>query len=612
MARMAFSRSIAGICLWGVVALALTPESTNAKPMTDPGVTLHGLPGSFRTLSAWPLVAGIQRHQFAAGFFPRTHITYPEETHSDLTGHYTLSYRSSGVSYGKDDASSLASPLSVSLHVLARRYRVNGEFGGGRTTAIGDTTVGLHYLIWRGSSGAASMAVPLTLFARNGGGPEFKAISPSVYGLYSHSFPSLGPIVHRVDADMGFEWDNANALLDAVDLEITRRNRLAQGVFRETSMFLSLAYNLRLGRIQPFLEIALWKDVDGRAIDSQGEKVNLPFGSDPKLVTAGMKAELWDRLGAFVAVDTGFLTSAFPGEERGLPPWQVWIGFEWGAGMRRSAVDSVDSYKPGSVVGQVLDLQTEQPVTALVQLDRRAHVAADQTGEGSYDFPGVRAGLYQLRAAAAGYEPFEEEILIEEEQSVKLDIHLDPIASEKAGPDAGIDVAQNADSSDEVQDETPQSDADLEEPDLEVEFEPEANEPVQPESIEEEQVEAAPPSKESLSVRIEFPHGSADLSAEMRAQAEIVAEVLAAYPNLLVRIQGRTTRRGEMAQGSVLSLRRALAIADALAGQGIDRKRLVPTAFKESPAPPTAKPAESESGYVEFVPFEAAIPPASP
>lgn len=294
-------------------------------------LTIEGFPGIFRGASAFSPPYGRLLHSTYAGYFSRKGLTYEGEDHRGLEGRYAFLYRpwEDGVMSG----------FGISLGAEARSYKLSSADGDARSTTIGNLSLGGHYPVWRSDTLAVAIGAPVFIYARPGGGVEPNSISPGVF--LAASLRSGGPgafLRQEMIFNVGYQSDRSNAVIEQSDVDVNRRTRLAQGVFAESSYTARIGYVATLwgGDVAPFLEIAYWRDADGEALDTLGEKLKLDGPSHPLLVTPGARALVFPGLQAQAAVDLGYLTGKFPEENEIVPPWKVWIGLTWSPPAGRS------------------------------------------------------------------------------------------------------------------------------------------------------------------------------------------------------------------------------------------------------------------------------------
>jgi outer membrane protein OmpA-like peptidoglycan-associated protein len=88
--------------------------------------------------------------------------------------------------------------------------------------------------------------------------------------------------------------------------------------------------------------------------------------------------------------------------------------------------------------------------------------------------------------------------------------------------------------------------------------------------------------KVEFNEKILFAFSKSDLSDSAKMNLDKLATALTNYPNTNIEIQGHTDSRGTDEYNMGLSLRRANAVRDYLASQGIDSKRMTVRGFGES------------------------------
>jgi outer membrane protein OmpA-like peptidoglycan-associated protein len=88
--------------------------------------------------------------------------------------------------------------------------------------------------------------------------------------------------------------------------------------------------------------------------------------------------------------------------------------------------------------------------------------------------------------------------------------------------------------------------------------------------------------KVEFNEKILFAFSKSDLSDSAKMNLDKLATALTNYPNTNIEIQGHTDSRGTDEYNMGLSLRRANAVRDYLASQGIDGKRMTVRGFGES------------------------------
>jgi OOP family OmpA-OmpF porin len=81
---------------------------------------------------------------------------------------------------------------------------------------------------------------------------------------------------------------------------------------------------------------------------------------------------------------------------------------------------------------------------------------------------------------------------------------------------------------------------------------------------------------------INFAFDSAQIGAEAEPVLDVAAQELRDNPDVRVEVAGHTDSVGDEAYNEGLSQRRAAAVADYLAGKGIDRSRLDTAGYGES------------------------------
>jgi outer membrane protein OmpA-like peptidoglycan-associated protein len=88
--------------------------------------------------------------------------------------------------------------------------------------------------------------------------------------------------------------------------------------------------------------------------------------------------------------------------------------------------------------------------------------------------------------------------------------------------------------------------------------------------------------KVEFNEKILFAFSKSDLSDSAKMNLDKLGTALTNYPNTNIEIQGHTDSRGTDEYNMGLSLRRANAVRDYLASQGIDAKRMTVRGFGES------------------------------
>ncbi len=83
--------------------------------------------------------------------------------------------------------------------------------------------------------------------------------------------------------------------------------------------------------------------------------------------------------------------------------------------------------------------------------------------------------------------------------------------------------------------------------------------------------------------QVQFAHNRADVNAQGREQAAVLATYLKAKPNAVAHLSGHTSALGSDSYNEALGMKRAMAVRDILVNQyGIDASRLIIESFGES------------------------------
>lgn len=306
--------------------LSLGEDAVAGQPSADNSMSLSGLPGAFRAITGFLPSAERVFQSSTAGYFSKKGLTLSGEDHSGIEGRYALSVRP--WSMGR------FTRMTFAFSMEGRFYRLDSEDGKGDTTTLGNLGLGFTYSLWQGENAGVSVAVPILIPARPGGGPDVSAMSPE-YSLAA-SFRKLSPrgaLRHIFDINAGYAVDKTETVLKHAKVDLIRRTRLAAGAISETAFVARLAYSAQVpGRRatpSPFFEVSTWRDVDGKAINSFGEKTKLKFSANPVIVTPGLKSFVYSNLQADLAVDLGQLTGRFPDENEVIAPWRIWVGLAW-------------------------------------------------------------------------------------------------------------------------------------------------------------------------------------------------------------------------------------------------------------------------------------------
>ncbi|MBI2890190.1 MAG: OmpA family protein [Nitrospirae bacterium] len=522
-------------------------------------------------------------HTSLLGIYADEALTQDGEKHLSFEGHYALAYR-------PWYAGSL-SRLGLAVSVEGRRYDLSSSEDEATTLTLGDTTFTAHYAAWTGREAAVALLAPIRILARPGGGPSLNSASPEILVAASYRSRSASEFLsHGLDLNVGYFADQANAVLKRTDAGANRRTRLAQGAVSENAYILRGGYSAELQgwdtRPIAFLEVSLWKDADGKALNSKGERVDLPGGYLPIFLTPGLKVSVRDEIQVQAAIDLGVLASNFPAEHRAVPGWRIWSGLSWiPARDAPPPPPPVAKAEPSPAVAAVPPpppppAAPEPPPPPLppepAQRERRLteHVSFER-GRAVPD----AGSLAQLAPILA--------LLADPEWSVRVEAHTDGFGDDRANQDLSESRARAVSRA-------------LAEggiaPGRIVPVGLGESGPVAPDKL--EQGRALNRRAEFVLFRpsswsFRFERYSASPPPETEARARELASLLGTEAEARLRLEGHADARGTAAANKTLSLNRARAVADLMAAAGVDPSRLVPVGLGE------AEPAagnESEEG----------------
>lgn len=445
----------------------------------------------------------------------------------------------------------------------------------------------------------------------------------------------------RSHLNLGLLFDNTDTLIEHRRFPVSLTERFALGVSGENAAVMGLGFETIFLPVAFLLETTLQYDLDSEIKDDDNQPLKLGLTDNPIYLTPGIRLLPFQNLVLDGGVRLGFLTSEIDiskdRKEKLVPDWTLVVGLSWSDLPERARVRRV-IVRLGQIRGSVVDAGTGQPVggavISFVSPIGLPAVASDPES-GVYTAQNLRPGAYKMKVEKAGYRTAEVEATIQRNESVDLEIRLNPMDSAPEGllegtvedpngnPVAAVVTIDGGRIRTGTDPRSGRFSATVEPGphDLRVEgqgFRPNDSqvsvEAGRPRSV---RVVLKPQDKvrvtgEKIVIyeKVLFATGSPNILPVSYAILDAVVDVLRQEARLRVRVEGHTDNEGGRQRNLALSQERAESVARYIAGKGIDATRLeakgyadlVPVADNESPE------GRSRNRRVEFTILGAAAP----
>ncbi|MBI2059038.1 MAG: OmpA family protein [Nitrospirae bacterium] len=550
-------------------ALILLPlfALTNPPLAISQSVSPEGTRGVWHVQSADRLDLGRWVPSLTGGYFSQKDLVLAAQDHSAILG-------TAGFTFRPGDESAFRR-TEASVVWEGRSYRVNDREVGSKDSvaAFGDPRLRLKWEWLRASPFHMGLGLEARAYSKEeSGGMAFSTISPAASILNTLRW---SPFAFHLTA--GYRLDQSEKAFQSLSPYPSRTNRTAQGIRGDNVWLGGVALELTASRwIQPFVECTAEIDTDGKAFDSNGDRVKVTTSQNPIRLTPGARLQIASAR-VVLAGDLGILTARFPREETDVPQWTAGLSFQY--------VRTPRHREFAVVTGRVLDQQSLEPLTASSVLiedesDERITLDVDpRTGEFRNDQ--VPPGPHRITAFRPAYKSKSYDLALEAKRQERVEIVLEP------------------------------------------------EEIVIPEEAPAAKEEEAPPpplkvvlTKEKIVInqRIQFYFNSVDIKPVSMPIVHEVARIMSEHPEVRLEVQGHTDPTGAEDINELVSWARAEVVYHHMVLLGVDPARLT---YKGYGTQRPIAPNESQEGRklnrrVEFVvPTEGesalpAPPPSAP
>lgn len=519
------------------------------------GTSRTGLRGFLRSYSASLSPAGESSFKLMSGFFLADNLMIEGYKHQSIDTALSYTHPMSGL-FPFDR-------LEFSLAMQGKTHSISVPDAGKIDNAyFGDLTVGLKYLAWKGRFLRASILVqPEVRSSAEKTGWTPSSASPTL--LLLNSF-NLG--YARMHLNTGAFFDRSEKALGLSRAETERPLLFAQGASIEDSWIASFTAEVPIRRTTAYVEWVTYQDMDGKAYSTEATDPNsvafdrkkVGFAQNPIWLTPGIKSSIGDRWSIEGAVELGFLSGDFPGEtdREILPPWRALLGVAYSTGrtksLRLASARDAESPHGALLTGRVSDARTGEPLSdARIQLGSAALTPLSSIPGGHFEYEHLPEGRYEVEVEMEGYESIRREVEALDGSALALDLKLTPLAPE---PMPTVPTAQVASVA----------------PPAEIDLAANSMVPVEPaRALSTERIV-------ELLQQVTFKFNTTVLPLDFQPILDEVAGIMKDHPSLMLRVVGHTDESGQAGLNRWISLQRAIAVADYLAAQGVDRKRLVP------------------------------------
>ncbi|MEL7371264.1 MAG: OmpA family protein [Myxococcota bacterium] len=414
-------------------------------------VSLSGATGVLRVSAADALPVGLIRIGFGLDFFKVGSFFEPDDNHGRIGA--TLSLSAAPIDY-----------MEAWLNVRATSNS-NDFTEPSLLQSQGDVALGVKGFYPINRMLAAGADLQLTFLSGIGNSTfDFGATEVRLRGLFTADFTQSTDIPLRVHANLGYVFDNSEALLDNGE-QLTQPERFALSIYEFSRITFGVAVEAPLKYVTPYIEYNAEFPVSPQYLATPGviavgrgltvaqatppPVVDTPARPAyqrivPQVITPGIRVTAIPKLTLDLAIEIGITPEETVGVPS-VPPYNVILFASYP--LDPFGVQSTDVSGPpisvpvvipeeipaadgrGRLAGLVTDKDTQQPLgDAIVRFDRAPPVATASSGR--FRSLEIEPGPLQVTVAKDGYESSTGTVEIAAEDELEIAVELQRTAEE--------------------------------------------------------------------------------------------------------------------------------------------------------------------------------------